>query len=184
MRILAFQGSPRADGNTAALFAEVVKAAREAGADVTEIMLHGKKIAPCTSCYACKAPGASGCVIRDDMDAICEGVMGADAFLFATPIYWWSVSAQMKLLWDRFFALDYERAMKGKRAALVMTYGGALPNLGPEGTEAAFRDICLYLAMDCVGVVGACTETVSASRNESAMNAARELGRMLTASHP
>ena len=181
MRVLAFQGSPRSSGNTAVLLAEVVKGAREAGADVKEVTLHGKKIAPCTSCYACKAPGAAGCVIRDDMDGIYDDVMKADVLLFGTPIYWWSVSAQMKLLWDRFFALDYDRAMKGKRAALVLTYGSELPNLGPEGTEAAFRDICLYLSMECVGVVGACTESIPAAENAGAMKAARDLGRALVA---
>ena len=71
--------------------------------------------------------------------------------------------------------------MKGKRAALVLTYGSELPNLGPEGTEAAFRDICLYLSMECVGVVGACTESVPAAENAGAMNAARDLGRALVA---
>ena len=68
-----------------------------------------------------------------------------------------------------------------KRAALVLTYGSELPNLGPEGTEAAFRDICLYLSMECVGVVGACTESVPAAENAGAMNAARDLGRALVA---
>ena len=91
--------SPRRDSNSHALAEAFAKGALEAGNEVELISLRGKKIAFCLGCFACQEKGS--CVIRDDAVGIEEKVLDADVVVWATPIYYYEMSGQMKTLIDR-----------------------------------------------------------------------------------
>ena len=97
--ILALYGSPRRRGNTSLLLRKAVQGAREAGADVEEIVLRDKKMSPCLELYGCKKTGR--CVIRDDFQEIYDKILAARGIMLASPIFFYTVSAHTKILMDR-----------------------------------------------------------------------------------
>jgi multimeric flavodoxin WrbA len=98
-QIVAVYGSPRRRGNTAALLARAVNGAREAGAQVEEIVLRDLKMSPCLEIYGCKAGG--NCVIKDDFHMVRERLLAAGGLMLASPIFFYTVSAHTKILMDR-----------------------------------------------------------------------------------
>ena len=99
-RITAIYGSPRREGNTAALLSQAVAGARAEGLGVTEIFLRDLKMSPCLEIYGCTRDGE--CAIRDDFQAVRDAMLAADGIMLASPIFFYSVSAQVKILMDRF----------------------------------------------------------------------------------
>lgn len=98
-KIVIISTSLRAHSNSDALAQAFSKGASEAGNDVEIISLRGKKLAFCMGCLACQKTGS--CVIKDDAIGITEKVLQADVVVFATPIYYYEMSGQMKTLIDR-----------------------------------------------------------------------------------
>lgn len=98
-KIVAIYGSPRRNGNTAALLRQSVRGAIDAGATVTEFVLRDLKISPCLEIYACKESGR--CAIKDDFGMVRDRLMESDGVMMASPIFFYTVSAQIKLLMDR-----------------------------------------------------------------------------------
>ena len=115
-------GSPRLKGNTDLLLDAALEAARGAGAAVEKVVVDRLKIAPCKEYYGCERDG--NCVIRDDMDDIYGKLLEADAVIVASPIFFYSVSAQLKALIDRCQALWMRRYV--------------LKNLGEKRRKGAF----------------------------------------------
>ena len=104
-QVIVILGSPRKKGNSAILAEQISKGVRSAGAKVETIFLQGLKIAPCQSCYACQKHNSKGCAIKDDMQAIYLKLIKAEAWVIASPVYWFTMSAQTKIFMDRCFAL-------------------------------------------------------------------------------
>ncbi len=104
-KILVLLGSPRKKGNSTTLANQIVAGAESAGATAEKIFLHGKDISPCQACYACQQPDSKGCAIDDEMQPIYGKLIAADGWVIASPVYWFSMSAQTKLFLDRCFAL-------------------------------------------------------------------------------
>lgn len=120
MRILGITGSPRKNGNTEILMNEVLKVVRESGGETETFLMSEKEVAPCDACGTCFEVGS--CVVQDDMQELYEMLERADAVVFGSPVYFGSVSAQMKAVMDRMFALLSRRALKDKIAgAFVVT---------------------------------------------------------------
>lgn len=99
MKILAMHGSPRRRGNTSLLLKQAVEGARQAGAEVEEIVLRDLKMSPCLEIYGCKKDGR--CVIRDDFQPVYDQLLACDALMLASPIFFYAVSAHTKMLMDR-----------------------------------------------------------------------------------
>jgi hypothetical protein len=97
--IAAVYGSPRRRGNTAALLRRAVEGAADAGAAVDEIVLRDHAISPCLEIYGCKKEGE--CVIKDDFQAVRDRILACRGLMIATPIFFYTVSAHVKLLMDR-----------------------------------------------------------------------------------
>ena len=96
-RILILAGSPRKNGNSAALCRAFARGAEESGHQVETIFLRDKKIGFCLACYHCKKSGGI-CIIKDDMADILDKMNAADVLVMASPVYFYSVDAQMKLM--------------------------------------------------------------------------------------
>ena len=117
-KVLILSGSPRRGGNSDLLCDEFLKGALAAGHDAEKIFLRAKKIAPCSACYYCKEHGGK-CAIADDMGVILDKMQAADVIVMASPVYFYSVSAQMKALIDRCVARW--TAISGKEFYYIMT---------------------------------------------------------------
>ena len=103
MKFLAIWGSPRRGGNSELLLNAFIKGAQEAGGEVERIALREQKISPCLEIYHCFKDGT--CPIKDDMLPLYDKLLAADVVVLATPIFFYSVSAQAKALIDRTQAL-------------------------------------------------------------------------------
>jgi multimeric flavodoxin WrbA len=97
--ILAIQGSPRRKGNTGLLLQKAVQGAREAGANVEEIVLRDLKMSPCLEIYGCKHTGR--CVIKDDFQSVYDRLSQCHGIILASPIFFYTVSSHTKILMDR-----------------------------------------------------------------------------------
>jgi len=181
--IVVLQGSPHHKGNTAALVEHLTDTARAAGATVEVFHLHGMNISPCTGCEGCHKEGADGCVIDDRMNEIYPKLLAADAIVFASCIYFFTVSAQLKAALDRCYALvslGGEPPLAGKRVGLVLTYGAPdFVQSGGADVEKMFRKTCSFNNMDFAGVAHGSAGQGGIRDNNEAMDAAADLGRNL-----
>ncbi|MGL5314446.1 MAG: flavodoxin family protein [Peptostreptococcaceae bacterium] len=98
-KVLVLSGSPRKGGNSDLLCDEFVLGAKESGHEVEKVFVSEKKIGYCTGCYACSGTGK--CVQNDDMAKILEQMIKADVIVMATPVYFYSIDAQLKTVIDR-----------------------------------------------------------------------------------
>ena len=107
-QVLIISTSPRKGGNSDTLAEEFLRGAREAGHEAEKITLYDKTIGFCRGCLTCQT--TQRCVIHDDADAIAQKMLTADVIVFATPIYYYGMSGQMKTLLDRanpLYSADY-----------------------------------------------------------------------------
>jgi len=121
--VLGVVGSPRKGGNTDILVDEVLRGARDAGADVERIFLNDLEIRPCQAECSDYCRKTGDCKINDDMSQIYDKLFDSDALVLGTPVYWYGPSAQLKAFMDRWYAFShpkYIHRMKGKRVVLVV----------------------------------------------------------------
>ncbi|MCK9228043.1 MAG: flavodoxin family protein [Syntrophorhabdaceae bacterium] len=117
-------GSPRKRGNTAELARAVSTALQAKGWGVRTLYLNDMNIRPCQGCYACLPGGV--CKIQDDMKDVRKYIMESDLVVYATPIYWFGPSGQLKLAMDRSIAFmdeNFVSRLKGKMAITLTTFG-------------------------------------------------------------
>ncbi|MBW1766008.1 MAG: flavodoxin family protein [Deltaproteobacteria bacterium] len=105
--ILAIYGSPRRKGNTSLLLQKAVEGARDAGAQVDEVVLRDLKMSPCLEIYGCLKTGR--CAIKDDFQAVYDQIVECQGLILASPIFFYTVSAHTKILMDRCQSLWVKR---------------------------------------------------------------------------
>ena len=184
-KVLVLLGSPRKKGNSATLAERIIKGAETAGATVERVYLHGQNIAPCNACYACQKKDSKGCAIDDDMQPIYKKLVESYAWVIASPVYWFTMSAQTKLFLDRCFGLfAYKKnVFKGKRIAIAMSYGDADSfSSGCVNALRTFQDSFTYTGSTIVGMVhGSADKAGEIKSNKRLMIQAEELGKELVA---
>jgi len=184
-KILIVMGSPRREGNSATLAKQVAAGAEVTGAEVESFYLHDMNIQTCTACDACREETDSDCVIDDDMEALYPKIRQADAMVIASPIYWFTVSAQTKLFMDRWYAFggpqEEYAAFAGKRIGLVLTYADLDPFVsGAVNALRTFQDAFDYVGAEIVGMVyGSASEAGEIRNNRDLMEKAYQLGKQL-----
>lgn len=175
MKILAIMGSPHGmKGNTGRLLEEVLTGVKQGGGEVELVSLSESKVLPCVSCYACHKTGR--CTLKDDFEEIKVKLLSCDGFIFASPNYIHSVTAQLKAFFDRCACIIHCVALEGKYGAVVESSGGC------EDT-----DVIKYMehVVNVVGAqsVGGIGSPVAGCRTfpdeESLFTNAQELGREL-----
>jgi multimeric flavodoxin WrbA len=117
-KVTIISTSLRPGSNSHALAEQFAKGAEAAGHQVELVSLRGKEIKFCIGCLSCQKTGA--CVIKDDVPAIMESVLNADVVCWATPIYYYEMSGQMKTLIDRMNAM-YEQDYHFRDVYLLTT---------------------------------------------------------------
>ncbi len=127
--LLYLLGSPRNGGNTDILAGEICRGFEADGGTTERVALAELSIRGCTGCLACMDDRDEICVLDDDMTDLYQKILAATALLLATPVYYSSPTAQMKLMVDRFFPFGdfqktrYARALAGRPVGLAFCYG-------------------------------------------------------------
>ncbi len=182
-QVLVILGSPRKKGNSSTLAARISRGAKSAGAEVETVFLQGLKISPCKGCDTCQKPDSKGCANQDDMQKIYPKLINADAWVIASPVYWFNMSAQTKIFMDRCYALTAyaQNPFVGKRIAIAMSYGDVDPfRSGCVNALRAFQDAFRYAGAKIAGMVyGSAMEAGEIANNKALMREAEELGKRL-----
>ncbi len=195
MKVIAFNGSPRRGGNTEMLLSETITGVREQGGEVTVYHLDSMNLRACLGCGKCDVAGL--CVIKDDMETIRREIRDADRIIVASPIFFFSVSAQTKMMIDRCQAFWAEKYVHRKpiqpgpfgRKGLLLLVGGMKQgekNVGFTCAEATvkafFRTVNVQehamLAFDAVDKKGAIQQ------HPTALKDAYEAGKALVGRIP
>jgi multimeric flavodoxin WrbA len=179
--VLILKGSPRERGNSATLAEKAAEGACAAGAQVESIYLHGLEIRPCDACDLCLEQGE--CVIEDDMRPLYPKLAAADAILLASPIYWFTFSAQLKLCMDRWYAFQASqwKELSGKPFGIILTYGDSdLYTSGAINAIHTFETMGRFLNGRIAGIVhGSLSDVGDAEKHPELLEQARRLGEML-----
>ena len=118
-KIVVITGSPRKNGNSFAMTDAFIKATEEKGHTVTRFDAALKKVGGCQACETCFSTGKA-CTFDDDFNTIAPSILDADAIVFTTPVYWYSIPAQIKSVIDRIFSLVVGgKDIAGKECALI-----------------------------------------------------------------
>ena len=174
-KILILEGSPRPHGNSCILSNEFARGAEEAGCSVDKIQISRKKISGCLGCNACYRNGGS-CVQKDDMEEIRAKMLEADVIVLASPIYFYSMTAQMKALIDRTYAFFNQLA--GKTFYFVITCAATDASY-TETMLASLRGFtcCVPEAKEGGAVLGVGAMEAGEIRSSAAMQQAYQMGR-------
>jgi multimeric flavodoxin WrbA len=122
MKILGILGSSRSGGNTEILLDIALEKAGSLGIEVSKIYLRELTIGPCDGCNGCFSTGE--CVVKDDMKQVYEGIRESDGIIWASPVYFWSMSGLTKMAMDRTYALNFpELQQAGKIGGLILVAG-------------------------------------------------------------
>jgi multimeric flavodoxin WrbA len=178
-QVLILKGSPRLNGNSAILAEQTADGARQAGALVDVFYLEGMNISPCTACEACHT-GEPECIIEDDMRSLYPKLRLADAIIIASPVYWFTMSAQTKLVIDRWYALEQKggNALKGKKIGIILTYGDTnLETSGGVHAVGSFESMFAYIGCKIEGIVhGSASDVGDVLKKPDLLRQAFDLG--------
>lgn len=173
-KVLILSGSPRKNGNSDLLCDEFAKGANEAGHKVEKIRIAEKNIGYCRACYTCKNTGK--CIIHDDMAEILQKIIDADVLMLASPVYFYSIDAQLKAVIDRTVARWLE--VKNKEFYYLITAADK-EKAAAEGTLACFRGYaeCIEGAREMGVIYGMGAYEKGEIKNHSAMQEAYHMGK-------
>ena len=150
MKILVLEGSPNKKGSTHLLADCFRQGAQEAGHTVQMLDIAHAKIHPCTGCIHCGYQGP--CVQKDDMETIRGEILGADMLVFATPLYYYGMSAQLKTLVDRFCAFNSSLQSKRMKSALL-TVAWNSDDWTFDALVSHYKTLVRYLHFQDMGMV-------------------------------
>lgn len=176
MKILVITGSPRKNGNSNTLADNFIKGAEAAGHIVARFDSAFKTVHPCIACDKC---GTSGeCVFKDDFEFVKNNIIDADAVVFATPMYYFGISAQIKSVIDRFYSINGQIS-RPKKAVLLLTYADISPKEA-EPIVSHYESMIRYLNWTDAGKVIALGVWTAGSVKETKFpQQAYELGKNL-----
>jgi multimeric flavodoxin WrbA len=170
MKIAVFNGSPRKE-NTYAMIQAFREGAEAAGHEVEEYHVGKMKIAGCMGCMYCKTKGEGVCIQKDDLEKIMPAYKEADMIVFASPIYYFTMTAQIEAAIQRVFCIG--KPAKAKRTALLLSSGS--PGVY-DGAIAQMNGYCAYTGIELAGVI---TANGAENKSEAKMNEIREFAKSL-----
>ena len=177
MKILVLTGSPRKNGNSNTLADYFIKGAQEAGHEIVRFDAAFKNVHPCIACNRCGMDGP--CVFKDDFEFVRTHIVDADMVVFATPMYYFGVSAQLKAVIDRFYAIN-GKIHRPKKAALLMTYANSAASQA-QPIKSHYEVLLDYLGWQDAGqIIASGVWTAGAIESTLYPQQAYELGKSLT----
>ena len=187
-RVVIAMASPRKDGNSTILAHKVADGATAAGAEVELFKLHEMDIKPCDGCDACQQKKSKGCIVKDDMQLLYPILRQADTWIIASPIYWFTFSAQAKVFMDRWYGLGAKPddepegiPFKDKRIGIVLTYGDSDPvKSGAINAIRTFQDAFRYCGVRTLRFVyGSASAAGEIRSNQELLDNAYSMGKEL-----
>ena len=174
-KVLILSGSPRKGGNSDLLCDEFMRGAQEAGHEVEKIRVAAKKVAPCSACYYCRDHGGE-CVHKDDMADILQKMIDADVLVLASPVYFYSIDAQLKAVIDRTVARWLE--VQNKEFYYIATMADEA-NTSADTTLACFRGYadCVEGAVEKGVLIGSGVYEPGTVKTTAAMAQAYQMGK-------
>lgn len=188
MKFSVLMGSPRREGNTAALLRPFLEECQALSVETETLWLYDKMITPCLGCMTCQdVMDGPGCVQEDDFQEIFRAMVNCDAVILATPIYAFFCTAPMKALMDRaiyagvknYGAVKGPKLLAGKRVAVIATCGYP-PERGADLWEEGLKRFCRHGNMEYLGIL--CRRDWGRGQpfmNEEREQAARDFARAL-----
>ena len=170
MKITVLNGSPRKQ-NTDALVAAFVEGAREAGHEVEVVKVGSMSIAGCKACEYCHGKGEGTCIQKDDMEKVIPAYQDADAVVFASPIYYFGMTAQMEAAIQRVYFIG--QPPKATKAALLLSSGSAGVY---DGAIGQYKSMIGYMGLQDAGIV---TAAGAENGTPEKLAAARQLAKTL-----
>lgn len=174
MKIIILQGSPNKNGSTSILAESFTQGAVKSGHSVERIDITDKKIRACTVCVACGYDGP--CVQKDDAEQIKAAILDADMIVFATPLYYFGMSAQLKTVVDRFCAFNSRMNRKNMKSALPSVAWNA-DDWTFDALESHYHTLVKYLDFRDAGMIlGKGCGSLAMTKNTEYPKQAYELG--------
>lgn len=176
-KVLILSGSPRKGGNSDLLCDEFMRGAIESGNEVEKIRVSANRIAPCSACYYCRDNDGK-CIHKDDMTVILQKMIDADVLVLASPVYFYSIDAQLKAVIDRTVARWLE--VKNKEFYYIITMADEELS-SAETTLACFHGYadCVEGAVEKGVIIGNGVYRPGESKNSLAMEQAYTMGKNL-----
>ncbi len=173
MKILGISCSPRKGQNTETMVRTALESVEEKGADAEFYSVIGKNIHPCDGCWSCTKRGS--CHIDDAMQELYEKMKEADGIIFASPVYFFNITAQAKAVIDRTIALSLPEQQLKDKVAGIMVSAGSTGVMDTVKSIRAFFDIQRMFVVNWVGIYTKATDM------PKGLEAARNLGREMVA---
>ncbi len=151
MNILVITGSPHKKGTSSLLADSFIAGATKAGHSVSRFDTIFQVTQPCLACYYCKSHDHR-CIQEDDMVLLWDKLTNADVVVFVTPVYYFGMSAQLKKVIDRFFAINDILRSNPKKAVLLATCGDK-ESWAMDPLVAHYNALCKYLKWEDAGKV-------------------------------
>ncbi len=170
MKIAIFNGSPRKE-NTYAMVEAFREGAQAAGHEVEVCQVGQMKIAGCLACEYCHTKGEGNCVQKDDLEKILPAYKEADMIVFASPIYYFNMTAQMEAAIQRVYCIG--KPLKAKKAALLLSSGS---DGVYEASIAQFKAYMAYAGIEADKVI---TAHGDENKTEGKLNEVREYAKSL-----
>lgn len=148
MKILILNGSPHLVGPTSDMAGAFAEGAKEAGHEVVSVNVAHKNIRGCIACEYCRNKEKGVCAQKDDMQEIYPAILSSDMIVFASPIYYFTLSAQLQAVIHRTYAIDIPKNVK--KVALIMSSGSKFV-YGAAITEY-FQSIVEYWGVENAGI--------------------------------
>lgn len=178
MNVLSILASPRNHGNTAVILNEYLEGVKNLtpSPQIETIYLQSKNIHYCKGCNACQKSPTSPCIIEDDMTEIRKSVEKADALVFATPVYVFNMTGQLKTFMDRLHAVNYQTLLN-KKVVLLTTFGDIdETSAGVMNIVQSMEMLSKYLGMELIQNLNISTNEKPVTDNVQAKRAAYTLG--------
>ena len=156
MRIVVLKGSPNKRGSSNLLAEEFIRGAKEAGYTVEMIDAAHANLHLCTGCVHCGYEGP--CVQKDDMELFRKQILSADMLVFVTPLYYYGMSAQLKILVDRFCAINSSIHTGAFRGIITLASGMiGLANIRKQQVKTGYLvQLCINLEVIVLDIRVSC----------------------------
>ena len=171
MKITLLMGSPRKNGSTSAMADAFVAGAESAGHEVVRFDVAKMDVKGCLGCEYCHVQGDGQCIQQDDMQEIYPHLNDCDMIVFASPIYYFTMSAQIEAAIQRVYCIG--KPLKAKKAALLLTSGS------PGVYDAAIAQFKGYTAYTGIADAGVITSNGEENGSEAKLYEVREFAKAL-----
>lgn len=157
-KILGIVGSPRRGGNTDLLVEEILRGAKESGAETEKLFLHELKINPCDGCNVCFKNKNGNCKYEDDFTVVKQKMEGSSTWIIGTPVYWWGPTAILKAFIDRWYEHNITRHFFREKSLILVVASGGGSESYSRHIVGMMEDITKYVGLNlkekiiCTGV--------------------------------